>query len=224
MKLRLLTAATAALAFAAPAAASAAELTVEPQKSCYGHGEAVKLTGTGFSPNAEVAITRDGQPLGEDSSAFTDASGTFSGTLRLRESSGKRTSTYVATDTIVPTLTASTQLTVSAVNVTMGPANGPPHRLLTIKASGFTLGKTLWAHVRKGQFKRNVKIGSLKRACHVLRAKQRLLPRGAETGTYKIQFDTFRKFKARRAQFVRYELRVFRTFGFGIASASSRLF
>ena len=221
MKFRLLTAATAALALAAPAAASAAELTVEPQKSCYGSGEVVRVTGVGFTPGAEVLITREGESLG---APVADATGAFSGNLTLGQERGKRTSTYVATDTVNTALTASTQLTVSAVNVTMGPPNGPPSRLLTIKASGFTLGKTLWAHVRKGQFKRNVKIGSLKRACHVLRAQKRLLPRGAETGVYKIQFDTFKKYKAKRVQFVTYELRVFRTFGFRIASASSRLF
>jgi len=181
----------------------------------------VRLTGLGFTPGAEVVITREGESLG---APVADATGAFSGNLRLGQDRGKRTSTYVATDTADTALTASTQLTVSAVNVTMGPPNGPPSRLLTIKASGFTLGKTLWAHVRKGQFKRNVKIGSLKRACHVLRAQRRLLRPGSETGVYKIQFDTFKKYKAKRVQFVTYELRVFRTFGFGLASASSRLF
>ncbi len=222
MKLRLVAAATAALAIAAPASASAASLTVEPQKSCYGSGEVVRVAGLGFTPGAEVVITREGESLG---APVADATGAFSGESHARAGPGQAHQ-HLRRDghASIRALTASTQLTVSAVNVTMGPPNGPPSRLLTIKASGFTLGKTLWAHVRKGQFKRNVKIGSLKRACHVLRAQRRLLRPGAETGVYKIQFDTFKKYRAKRVQFVTYELRVFRTFGFGIASASSRLF
>jgi hypothetical protein len=225
MKLRLLTAATAALALAAPAAASAAELSVSPAKRCYGTGEQVSLTGIGFSPSAEIAITRDGQPLGPNSSAFTDASGVFSGTLTLGQERGKRTSTYLATDTVNPALTASMQLTVSAVNVRVRPKNGPPSRLMTINATGFTLGKTLWAHVVKGRSKRHLKIGRLRKACHVIEAKRRLLRQGAAVGVYTVQFDTFKRYKAERTQQVEFTLAVSRVFRPAIASASwSRLF
>ena len=185
----------------------------------------VRLTGTGFSPNAEVPITRDGRPIGANSSAFTNAAGAFSGNLTLVENGRKRTSTYLATDTINPALTASMQLTVSPVDVRIRPKDGPPSRLMTINATGFTLGRTLWAHVRKGRYKQNLKIGRLKRACHVLEARRRLLPQGVATGIYTVQFDTFRKYKEKRAQVMTFQLQVRRVFRPAIATASwSRLF
>lgn len=226
MKLRLLTAATAALALAAPAAASAAEFTISPAKRCYGAGEVLRLAGNGFTANAGVVVTEDGDTLGE---LGVDAAGSIIQTpvptLRLGLSRGREDRTYTATDLFDPNISASTQITVSAVNVSVRPKNGPPSRLMTINAKGFTLGKTLWAHVVKGRSKRHLRIGRLKKACHVLEAKHRLLPRGAATGVYTVQFDTFKKYKAERPQQIEFQLRVSRVFRPAIASASwSRLF
>lgn len=224
MKLRLLTAATAALALAAPAAASAAEFTASPAKPCYGSGEVIGLAGSGFTPNGGVEVTEGGTSLGQ---LGVDAAGNIGGapTLRLGLRRGRQDRVYTATDLIDSTISASMPLTVSAVDVNVKPRNGPPSRLMTINASGFTLGKTLWAHVVKGRSKRHLRIGGLKKACHVLEAKQRLLRQGAPVGVYTVQFDTFRKYKAKRVQEVQFNLVVSRVFRPAIASASwSRLF
>jgi hypothetical protein len=190
----------AALAF--PSAASAASLTVSPQKRCYSSGESVNLLGTGFSPTTDpndtsdhVEVTRGGVSVG---TARTDASGAFNGVLRLGLDSGRETRTYTATDLLDPSLTASTQITVSSVLVGLRPTNGPPGRILRINAHGFTTGKTLWAHVRRGRSKRNLKLGRLSGACGSRRTRRRLLPRDAAVGVYTVQFDTFRRYKASR--------------------------
>jgi hypothetical protein len=209
---RSLAVAAALLAVALPASASAAELSVSPQKRCYSAGESVNLLGSGFSPTTDpndasdhVRISRGSTDLG---SLRTDAAGAFNGVLTLAQDRGRRTKTYTATDLVTPGLSASLQITVSAVRVKLTPGNGAPGRLMKISANGFTTGKTLWAHVRRGKTKRNFKIGRLKGACGDLVVRKRLLPRNAAVGVHTVQFDTFRKYKAKRAVSDRYTITV----------------
>jgi hypothetical protein len=190
-----------------PSTASAAELVVSPQKRCYSSGESVNLLGSGFSPLGSASVTRDGTTLG---ALKTDANGAFNGILTLAQNSGKRTKTYTATDVASGTLSASRQITVSAVRVNLSPANGAPGRRMKIDAHGFTTGETLWAHVVKGRSKRNLRIGALSGACGGLNARKRLLPRQAAVGVYTIQFDTFRKYDPKQAVRDRYTINVTR--------------
>jgi hypothetical protein len=195
------------IALAVPSTASAAELNVSPQKRCYSSGEAVNLLGAGFSPLGSASITRDGAALG---TLTTNSSGAFNGVLTLAQNSGKKTKTYTATDDAVSSTTASAQITVSAVRVTLSPANGAPGRRMSIDAKGFTTGKTLWAHVTKGRSKRTLKVGALSGACGGLKTRKRLLPRNAGVGVHTIQFDTFRKYTRKRAVSDRYTITVTR--------------
>jgi hypothetical protein len=193
------------VALAVPSAASAASLTVSPQKRCYSSGESVNLLGTGFSPLGSARVTRDGAPLGTLS---TDATGAFNGVLRLAQESGQKTRTYMATDSSDSGLTASAQITVSSVRVGLKPIQGTPGRVLTITARGFTTGPTLWAHVIRGKSKRNIKLGSLKGACGGLKTRKRLLPRDAALGIHRLQFDTFRRYSSKRPVRDRYTITV----------------
>ena len=199
----------AAIAF--PSAASAASLTVSPQKRCYSSGEAVSLTGAGFVPSNDtskhVQLDRGRTSVGRLS---TDPFGAFVGTLTLGLDSGRETRTYTATDLLDPSITASTQLTVSAVRVGLEPANGSPGRRLTVKARGFTTGPTLWAHVIRGKSRRNVKVGQLEGACGNLTIRRRLLPRDAAFGVHKLQFDTFQSYDPDRPVADRYTITVSR--------------
>jgi hypothetical protein len=204
---RSLAVVAAAVALAAPSAASAASLTVSPQKRCYSSGEDVNLLGTGFSPLGNSTVTRDGTMVG---SLPNTVDGAFNGVLTLAQGRGKETRTYTAADDTDPTITASAQITVSAVRVSLTPANGPPGRLMTIAASGFSTGPTLWAHVKRGKSKRTLKIGSLKGACGGLKTRRRLLSRNAAVGVYTIQFDTFRRYKPKRPVRYRYTIAVTR--------------
>ncbi len=202
---RSLAVAVGVVALAAPAAASAASLDVVPDKRCYSAGESVNLLGSEFTPSASASITRDGTLLG---ALNTDASGAFNGVLTLAQDRGRRTKTYTATDRANSALTASAQITVSAVRVDITPQEGSPGRVMTIKARGFTTGRTLWAHVIRGKSKRHLKIGGLKGACGNLEARRRLLPRRAALGVHTIQFDTFRRYRPNRTVRDRYTITV----------------
>jgi hypothetical protein len=204
---RSLAVAAGLVVLAAPATASAATLSVTPEKRCYSSGETVSLLGAGFSPLSTASVTRDGSPLG---ALMTDANGAFTGLLTVAQTSGRRTKTYTASDDAVSTLTASKQITVSAVRVDLSPANGAPGRRMSINASGFTTGKTLWAHVTKGRSKRTLKVGSLSGACGGLKTRRRLLPRNAALGLHTIQFDTFRRYDPKQAVRYRYTIDVTR--------------
>ena len=201
----LAAAAAVVLSLAAPAGASAASLVVSPQKDCYSSGESVNLLGSAFSPLGSVSITRDGDPVG---SLNTDAAGAFNGILTLAQNSGRQTKTYTATDGRDASLTASAQITVSAVRVGLRPSSGAPGRRLRINARGFTTGRTLWAHVIRGRSKRHIRIGRLRGACGNLTARRRLLRPGAALGVYTIQFDTFRRYRASRPVRDRYTITV----------------
>jgi hypothetical protein len=196
-----------AAALALPSAASAAELTVTPQKRCYSSRESVNLLGTGFSPLGSATVTSDGSPLG---SLSTDGNGAFNGILRLAQNSGRQTKTYTATDGTDSSITASAQIMVSSVRVNLAPASGAPGRILRIRARGFTTGKTLWAHVTRGRSRRTIKLGRLKGACGSLKTRKRLLPRNAAVGVHTVQFDTFRRYNSRQPVRDRYTITVTR--------------
>jgi hypothetical protein len=199
---------------ALPSVASAAELTVSPEKRCYRSEERVNLHGTGFTPTTDpndtsprVRITRGTNSLG---TVRTDAFGAFNASLGFGLDSGRQTRTYTATDLVDPALTASTQITVSAVRVGLKPATGAPGRIMTVTARGFTTGSVLWAHVRHAGSGRNVKVGRLTGACHDLKTRKRLLSQSAALGLHTIQFDTFRRYKASRPVQDRYAVTVIR--------------
>jgi hypothetical protein len=204
---RPLAVAVALAAFAAPSAAHAASLTAKPAKSCYRSGETVHFIGEGFTPSNQVNLSRDGMFVAPIPS---DAAGRFDAGLRLLWDKGRQVRTYTATDSTNPGLSASEQVTVSAVGVGLSPGTGPVSRRFRIRARGFTTGKTLWAHVIHKRSKRHLRIGRLKGACHDLSARQRLLSRNARFGRHRIQFDTFRRYRANRAVKTAFSIRVVR--------------
>jgi hypothetical protein len=200
MKLPLAAAATAVVALVVPAAASSATLTPSPEKPCYrggpdDEGEPVNLLGAGFSPSSTISVSRNGEPFGQLTS---DVNGAFNGLIqRLVQTSGQERRVYRATDSADPALRASVRLLVTSVEVNLGPPDGvEPGRRLRIGARGFTSGRTLYAHVVRGRSVRNVRIGRLRGACKKLLAYKRLFGDNARTGTYKVQFDTSRGYRA----------------------------
>jgi hypothetical protein len=202
---RSLAVAAGVAALAVPSTASAAELTVSPEKRCYSSGESVNLLGTGFTPLDSATVTRDGTVL---SPLPTDANGAFNGLLTFAQDRGRETRTYMATDGTNSSLTASTQVTVTAVRVGLKPANGAPGRVMTITARGFATGPTLWAHVTHRKSTRNLKLGRLSGACGGLRTRKRLLPADAALGVHKIQFDTFRRYNPKQPVRDRFDITV----------------
>jgi hypothetical protein len=115
---------------------------------------------------------------------------------------GQRPLTYVATDQADPTRTAQVSLLTTAVDVRVTPKNGPPNRVLRIRARGFRGGSTLWAHVRRrggGSVRtRTVRIGRVRGPCWTANVRKRLFRRGTGAGRYRVQFDTFRRYRPNR--------------------------
>jgi hypothetical protein len=195
--------AIASVALAAPASASAATLTVDPVRPCYLEQDRVFVLAEGYTPNGTVDFTREDNPV---ASVTTDAVGTFQGNLRLPGLiMGQRPLTYVATDRADPARTAQVSLLTTAVDVRVSPKNGPPNRRLRIRARGFRGGSTLWAHVRRVKRRgggpvraRTVRIGRLRGPCWTANVRKRLFRRGTAAGRYRVQFDTFRRYKPNR--------------------------
>ena len=135
-----------------------------------------------------------------------NAAGQIQGDLKLPGLiMGQRPLTYVATDQTDPARTAQVTLSTTAIDVRVSPDTGPPNRRLTIKARGFEGGRTLWAHVRRVKRRgggpvraRTVRIGRVKAPCWRVRARKRLFRRGTAAGSYRVQFDTFRRYKPNR--------------------------
>jgi hypothetical protein len=215
--------ATAIVALAAPTAASAATLVVDPARPCYRELQQVMLIAQGYTPNGFVDFTRDGR-LVERLQA--DPSGTISANLTLPGLlSGESPLTYVATDAADPARTAQTTLLTTATDVRVGPARGAPNRRLTIAGRGFFGGQTVWAHVtrmgrRGGARARTVRIGRVQGACRRVRARKRLFRRSPAPGRYRVQFDTFRRYRARRV--VEYDDLTVTILGPGATRASAR--
>ena len=130
--------------------------------------------------------------------------------LRLLQDRGTQERTYTAADVNNPGVSASAPVTVSAVGVGLSPSSGAVSRRFRIRARGFTTGRTLWAHVVHKRSKRHLRIGRLKGACHNLTARRRLLTKNARFGRHRIQFDTFRRYRAKRAVRSIFTIRVVR--------------
>jgi hypothetical protein len=203
MRLHRAAVAIASVALAAPATASAATLTVDPVRSCYLEQDRVFLVADGYTPNGKVDFTRDGNLV---ATLVANPAGQIQGTLRLPGLiMGQRPLTYVATDQANPSLTAQASLLTTAVDVRVSPRNGPPNRLLRIRARGFRGGQTLWAHVRRAKRRgggpvrtRTVRIGRVRGPCWTANVRKRLFRRGTAAGRYRVQFDTFRRYKPDR--------------------------
>jgi hypothetical protein len=204
---RPLAVAVAVAALAAPSVAHAASLTTNPTKSCYRSGEELHFIGDDFTPSNQVSLTRDGTLI---SQFAADAAGRFDVSLRFILDQHSERRTYMAADSTNPGLSASVPVMVSSVGVDLSPRNGPASRRFRIRARGFTTGRTLWAHVIHKKSKRHVRIGRLKGACHNLSVRRRLLSRTARLGQHRIQFDTFRRYRANRPVKKTFSIRVVR--------------
>lgn len=223
MKFLVATAATLTIALSGTSLAQAATLAADPNRDCYPEATPVFLPGEGFTPNAQVDFTRDGTPLVANPPIVADAAGLVSATLTLPGLlKGQKTLDYVATDTANPLNTASLSLLVTATDVALKPKRGRPERLLTIGARGFFGGgKTLWAHVVRGGRSRNVKIARIKGPCKKVRAKRRIFPAGAASGSYRVQFDAFKRYRKKREFKSIFNVTIFRTVRPAIASVSA---
>jgi SAM-dependent methyltransferase len=204
-------AALAALMLVGTASAGAATLATD--RSCYGPGDKVGLTGAGFTPDGDVALSVEGRQLGV---GRTDAAGGFGLGLTAPQITGKqRTDIFTATDQADLGITADAPVRLTALEVKMTPRNSRPGRKRRIRARGFTHGRALWAHIRRGKYRRNIRVGRLKGPCGRLDVRRKILPRNAKVGVYRVQFDAQRRYSRRTKPSVQYLITVFRKLRLG---------
>jgi hypothetical protein len=197
LKLHLSALGLGALVLAIPAHASAAaSLTATPAKPCYRDHESIKLMGAGFPALTDVNVSREGTNLNKEPIG-TDATGAFSGTLTLAQTTGVEDKVYTASVISDTSNAATLTLHVSAVEVNVQPELAPPGTRLRISARGFTNGDRLYAHIVRrrsggsGKRKpRTLDLGRLRGACGKMKTRARLVPRNLGQGVYRIQFDT----------------------------------
>lgn len=192
-------------AFAAPSAASAATIAVDPDLRCYREQQTVFLSAQGYTPNGFVDFTRGGELVER---LRANAAGEIQANLTLPGLvSGQHSLTYVGQDASDPARRAQLSLLATATDVMVRPVRGTPNRLLTIKGRGFFgSSRTVWAHVTRAgsgggsaaRRARTVKIGRVQGACRRIDARRRLFRRNPPPGRYQVQFDTFRRYKPNR--------------------------
>ena len=202
--------AVAGAALAAAAPAQAATLALGGSKSCYRAGDTLTVNGAGFTPNGQASVTLEGRSLG---TVPTDPAGNFSTPLTIGVLEGIGNRLLVATDALNPANVGQAQFLGSSLDVTVRPKNGAAGRKLRVKASGFTTGKRLYAHIIRKRYKRNVFVGKLKGPCRTLKLRKRVLPPGTPTGVYTVQFDTKRRYSKKTKIWVKFTVTVFPTAG-----------
>jgi hypothetical protein len=224
MKPSLAVVVTAAAALIAPAAASAqATLTTSPNKPCFGTGDRVNFSGTGFTPGAIVDFTRDGTQVDADPPITALANGTVNAGLTVFNERGEEQRTYAATDRTNPAITASAPVRVSELDVDMRPLSGAPTKPRRIAAVGFTGGRTLWAHIVFKGKARNLRVGALRGACRNLTTRKRLFGSDPDFGRHLIHFDTSRRFRRKApSQRISFRFEIFRRSSPGAATAARR--
>jgi hypothetical protein len=215
-----------AVALTAPGGAAAAFIGLVPQRSCYRSAprgdpnlEQIFLGGNGFTPNAAAEITLDRRSIGRTTA---NGAGAIQGVLTLGSLRRERKRLLAATDQANPTNFATLTLRTTGVAVNVTPRRSGPGRRVRVRARGFNDSKRLYAHVRRGRrYRRNVRIGRLRRACHKLDRRRRIFSLGTRAGVYIVQFDGKRRYSARTVPRVRYKVTIFRRLARGaLASAS----
>ncbi len=188
------------------AQASAAEIRVD--RDCYAdpsdRADTVRLTGTGFTPNAAYQVTLDGQPL-TGGNGQTDAAGNLSGRFVApsigsvsRIARQHRFRLGVQQGANQPVIV----FTVSRLFAAFRPSTGDPSTLrVRFSLYGFSLqGATrppVYVHYvgPTGRVARTERLGSATQACGSLRtARRRLFPFDPRRGAWRLQFDTRKRY------------------------------
>lgn len=191
---------------AVPTVADAQDVALEADRACYGPHQPITLTGYGFTPDGDVALSADGQQLGVGIAAYD---GIFSARMRAPAlpfaQIGLR---FTATDQTYLLNRASATVQLTSLGVLVTPAGGDPAGPRRIRARGFFGGRTLYAHVRRGDRVRNLRVGRLSGACRRLDVTRRLFPTGVDAGAYRVHFDTSRRYSRTGGARITYAVKI----------------
>jgi hypothetical protein len=189
-----------AIAAAAPAAASAAQ--IQTDRGCYqDHTGTVAVSGNGFDANQPYSVSLDGKQLGTGAST-TDAAGGIAGSFEAPQLSGDAVHTYTLTVTQGAN-TATTTFAVTPFLADFTPGSGNPKTLrVRFKIFGFGLvtpHPTAYLHYVRpnGKVKRTIRLGKAQGTCGQISrtARKKLFPFRAGRGTWRLQFDTHKRYR-----------------------------
>jgi hypothetical protein len=189
-----------AIAAAAPAVASAAQ--IQTDSSCYQDNTGtVAVSGNGFAPGQPYSVSLDGKQLGTGSST-TDASGGLAGSFRAPQLSREIPHVYTLTVTQGAN-TATTTFSVTPFLADFTPGSGNPKRLrVRFKLFGFGLVSphpTVYLHYVRpnGKVRRTIRLGRAQGDCGQIprTSKRKLFPFQAGRGTWRLQFDTRKRYR-----------------------------
>ena len=209
MKLRLTLLTVLAVALGASPAHAA---VLYANKQCYREADPldpVIFTGGPFTPGGFVNVSRDGLPIGELQATLA---GIVSGTLTrppIIDPARERRFSLVATDQRNPALIGTLTRLVSRLDVTVRPTGGRPSATRRITARGFTGGRRLYAHIVRGRRARVVGIGPLTGPCGKVDARKRLFRERQKSATYRVQFDSSRRYSSRTYPRLAFRVRIF---------------
>lgn len=214
-------------ALAVPHGSAAGTVTLD--RACYTEGEAVKETGTGFSPNA--GVVENLSLLGYDNSVLTslhaplvtaDANGNFTRSLKApkiqrfyeRRETGISAFTDQALSAAAPPVT--THWTLSQFGAVVGEWRlgiAYPTRSMVLDTYGWTsVGKVLYIHYfREGLFVKTVRVGALTGSCGDLKKRVKQFPfKRVKAGRWLVFLSTTKVLNRDIDVWLRFKVRVAR--------------
>jgi hypothetical protein len=216
-------------AAAVPATAEAAVFT-QPPGRCYvavgpepAQRQSVAIVAEGFAPNAVVDVLIDGQPADSDGDgvpdvATADPAGRVVGSVRApSQPQGERTFTLTLTQRDAPANSVSATSKVTALSLTLTPAQAPPSRKVRFRGRGFTARGAVWAHyLHRGRLRKTVRL--VRRTsgdCGAFDVRRRQIPVTRPlTGRWTLQVDQQRRYALQPdSVFVRLSIDVQRVVG-----------
>lgn len=225
MPFRLHAAAGLALVTLAVPASAQALPTIEPLRPCYvtagtaqnPQGEAVTISAQGFTPNAKVDLTVNGQPL--EGSVGLQVGDT--GVLQLPGfpapfvAAGSQDFTVTLTEQNNPVNTVTATAKSVALGVDIRPKTARPSQRIRFKGAGFTAEKPVYAHYTKGgkEIKR-VRLAQRTGECGTWSVKRPQFPMDDPAqGNWIVQFDQSKQYKngtkgKLRSVYVRIKIRI----------------
>lgn len=191
------------------AAASAQAAQVNVDRPCYpgDEGAPVKITGSGYAPNADFLVLLNGGVVG---TGTADAAGNVAAEVEApAPPQGGKTAhdKQQRVEIRQGQTTAGRAFRTAGVFGDFNPGSGDPKRLkVRFSAFGFGIdtprGKKqplIYVHYvdRKGRSRKTIKLGRGKGACGSIRrtARRKLFPFRPSSGRWTLQFDTNRKYK-----------------------------
>jgi hypothetical protein len=194
-------------AFLAAPAAAFAEPAISVDRPCYAsppqRADVVRVTGSGFTPNAAFQVTLDGQPL-VTTIGTTDAAGNLASTFPAPAPDGGRRERAFVLGVQEGANAATTRFSVAWLTAAFRPSTGDPARMrVAFQLVGFGLSgrvaPPVYVHYVRpdGKLLHTVRLGTGKGPCGSLEPalRRRLFPFKARGGVWRLQFDTAKGYR-----------------------------